>query len=155
MSDNSLTQDAQAKYEAKLEPESRPLFSAILSLQKPDRDISKLFQQFIKQHYDKEKEINRHFLQLWSGKYGTIKPLPKWLYSAAIDFLLIYQLDPTQIISIEKIAEHWARQRTSRLKCEATKRLFYELFNPPASKIMAIENVIDTVFSKPDRKSVV
>lgn len=143
-------QQQQINYQQKLEASSRPLFKAILLLMPPgDKQICHEFEQLIKIRFNKNKVITRRYLNLWAGNFGTIRPLPKWLYSAAIEFLLLKQVNPLQIISPTKIAEHWSRPRRSYLTLEEASQQFVRQFNPAFEQIAEIQQAIIAVYAKP------
>lgn len=150
MTDKTYTPEETEKFRQKIEPESRPLFAAILNLRVSHPTSCQAFEQFIEKHYHKKKPITHQQLKLWASLYGSIKPLPKWLFSAAIDFLMIQNINPITLIPVEKVAEHWARQRKLEgLDEKVVKQQFMTLFTPPSSQLPTLINVIDTVYAKP------
>lgn len=148
MTENCIDQ-ASFKYQQKLEAESRPLFQAMLVLPQPPQQTAIDFERFIKAQYDKEKPITRRYLDLWAGRYGEIKPLPKWLFSAAIDYLLVHGVNALTIIPAHKVAEHWARPRVTQMTTEEAKQAFVNQFKPDSAIMSLIEEVIESTYAKP------
>lgn len=141
--------EASLKYQQKLEAESRPLFQAMLALPQSPQQTAIEFERFIKAQYGKDKPITRRYLDLWAGRYGEIKPLPKWLFSAAIDYLLAHGVNALTIIPAHKVAEHWARPRVTQMTAEEAIQLFMDHFQPDTLIVSPIEEVIESVYAKP------
>ena len=145
---NDLNEE-ELKYQQKLEAESRPLFRALLDLPQPYQQTCAEFERFIKVRYGKEKIITRRYLDLWAGRYGTIKPLPKWLFSAAIDYLFDHHVNPLSIIPVKKVAEHWARPRVTQLSLVEAKRDFVNQFKPESCFLACVDEAIESIYAKP------
>lgn len=141
--------EASLKYQQKLEAESRPLFQAMLALPQSPQQTAIEFERFIKAQYGKDKPITRRYLDLWAGRYGEIKPLPKWLFSAAIDYLLAHGVNALALIPAQKVAEHWARARVIQMTTEEAKQLFVNQFQPDTLIVSSIEEAIEYIYKKP------
>ena len=147
----TYTAEERAQYEKKLEKESRPLFAAILALAEKKAPLYKEFEQFIHIHYDKTQQIKPTYLYDWAGLSEGVglKTIPKWLLAAAIDFLMEKGVNPISIISVSKVAEHWARGRVSLATCEKTCANFINLFQVPEHEKTSAVNAIQIIYSKP------
>jgi hypothetical protein len=147
----NYTEEDRAKYEKKLEKESRPLFAAILALAEKKAPLYMEFERFIHTHYGKEQEIKPTYLYDWAGlsEGQGLKTIPKWLLAASIDFLMAKGVNPVSIIPVSKVAEHWARARVQQASCEETCATFITEFQIPENEKPAAINAIQMIYAKP------
>lgn len=145
---NTAEKQSFAKHLDKIDKESRPLFKALLELNQPIATTCRQLEAAAYK-YGKRKQFFKGMLEEWAGIHqDKLKTLQKWLYAVAIDVLLQNNINPIGIISIQKVAEHWARQQVSMHSLSEAKQLFQALFNPDLKQLSMAHEAIESMYKK-------
>ena len=114
------------------ENDNKVLFRHLISLDQPIGKTCFELEEAAKTLLNKEKKIPPPQLEDWAGiKLGRNpdKSIKKWAYGIAIDVLLIHNINPTQLIPYEKVAEYWCLPRHEKLPLKKAIKEFLTLFH--------------------------
>ena len=138
------------EYEYRLDRASRPLFVAICKLDQPIAVTAAEFERLVREKYQSEKEIKPSYLYKWACLQGSPRALQKWLYSAAIDYLVSKHESHNilKLIPLERFVRHWYRPRVSQFIPEEAISIIQKIFMPNTSQLKQIKEHLDFIYLK-------
>ena len=131
------------------ENDNKVLFRHLISLDQPMGKTCFELEEAARILLNKEKKIPPPQLEDWAGiKSGRNpdKPIKKWAYSIAIDVLLIHNINPTQLIPYEKVAEYWCLPRHENLPLKKAIKEFLTLFRIKEEEIARARRAITQIY---------
>jgi hypothetical protein len=114
-------------FKKRVDKTSKQLFGLIIAMDQPLNQICDEFKEIAINRYHKNANLKPHYFKEYAE---SVKRLPLWYSTVAIDLLMQHGVNPLQSIPAAKVAEHWARMRKEKLSFDEACAAFKAEFKP-------------------------
>lgn len=132
-------------FKQRVDKTSKQLFKLIVAVDHPLEKLCDEFKQIAKNRYHKNASLKPHYFKEYAE---SIKRLPSWYSTVAIDLLMQHGVNPIKIVPAAKVAEYWVQLRKEKLSFEESCAVFKAEFKPNKKDE---SNVIDSIKLQYDR----